>query len=79
MRPYTVKTEDKDILVILQEGVKQRVGGVRIIVKTSLVLVFLQEGVNDDDAGAVEFCFQPTDEELVGFYLLNEVRGEDLG
>jgi hypothetical protein len=50
-----VKTEDQDILVILQEGVKQRVAGVRIIVKTSLVLVFLQEGVNDDDAGGILF------------------------
>jgi hypothetical protein len=27
----------------------------------------------------VGFRFQPTDEELVGFYLLNKVRGEDMG
>ncbi|XP_059432120.1 NAC domain-containing protein 41-like [Corylus avellana] len=27
----------------------------------------------------VGFRFEPTDEELVGFYLLNKVRGEDLG
>jgi hypothetical protein len=27
----------------------------------------------------VGFCFQPTDEELVSFYLLKRVRGEDLG
>jgi hypothetical protein len=27
----------------------------------------------------VGFRFRPTDEELVGFYLLNKVRGEDLG
>jgi hypothetical protein len=27
----------------------------------------------------VGFRFQPTDEELVGFYLLNKVRGEDVG
>jgi hypothetical protein len=27
----------------------------------------------------VGFRFHPTDEELVGFYLLKKVRGEDLG
>jgi hypothetical protein len=44
-----------------QEGVKQRakerVAGVRITEKTSLVIVFVQEGegVNDDDAGRISF------------------------